>query len=502
MVAWLAAVGLLWNTFADMWRTWGASGTYTHGYVIFPIALGLLWYHRHRWIVLSLRPSLLGVALVAASVALWLAGYLLHLNVVMQFGAVGVLVSSVIAIAGTEVFRAAMFPLFFMFFAVPVGEGLVPTLMDFTARFTVGALDAVGIPVYAEGRLIYIPTGTFSVEKACSGIRYLFASIVLGALYAHLFYRTTWRRCLFVALCAVVPVFANGLRAFLIVILAHVSDNEIAIGVDHLIYGWVFFGVIMLLVVWIGSIFAEPAAAEGVPVSRPSTAWSGPGWLTPWVALLAVLAPLVVTKGAGTALQDAEVIDDTVADQAQVPAPLSGWTGPISMSPGWQPHFIGPTRVVTAAYLHGVAPVDVAMLSYAHERVGSELVNSENRLFDDERWTWLSERSLVLALPDGQQIPVLAVQVRHNLARRSIWRVFVVGEQAVPGGMPAKIARARALLQGGEPTGTALIVSAEQHGQDAAPEREVRAFLLNYYPQLLSCLREQAATSTACTPAP
>ena len=158
--------------------------------------------------------------------------------------------------------------------------------------------------------------------------------------------------------------------------------------------------------------------------------------------------------------------------------------------------------MVTAAYLHGDHAVDVAMVSYARERGGAELVNSENLLFDSDRWTWLSERSLLLALPDGRQVPVFAVQVRRNLARRSIWRIFVVGERPVSGGLQAKIARAQAILRGEDEEGTALIVSAEQSGQGAAPEREVRAFLMNYYPGLLSCLREQAPTSATCVSAP
>jgi exosortase A len=499
-LAWLAIAIVLRETFAEMWRAWGASGTFTHGYAIFPIVICLLWYRRERWHGLPMRPSLLGVALVALAFALWLAGSFLHLNVVMQFGAVAALVSAVIAVAGVGIFRAAMFPLLFMFFAVPVGEELVPWLMDFTARFTVGALNAVGIPVYAEGHLIYIPTGTFSVEKACSGIRYLFASIVLGTLYAHLFYRSTWRRLLFVTLCALVPLLANGVRAFLIVILAHLSRNEIAVGVDHLIYGWIFFGFVMLLVFWIGRAFAEPAVTE--PVGKPAvpmTAASS-GWLNPWIALSLVLVLLIGMRSAEATL---ELREATVSSApGQVPAPLPGWTGPITMSSNWHPQFAGPSLVLTAAYLHGAHPVDVALLSYAEERAGTELVNSENRLFDPDHWTWLSERSLQIALPSGQQVPVFAVQVRRGLTRRSIWRIFVVGERAVSGGLAAKFARVQAMVRGEDGAGTALVVSSEQTGENAAPEPEVREFLRAYYPQLLSCLRGAAAGSAACAAAP
>ena len=500
-IAWLALVMLFWDTFADMWRVWGASGTYTHGYAIFPIALALLWYRREQWMLLQLRPSMAGIALVAASLLLWLLGSLLHLNVLMQLGVVSAVVAVVLAIAGPEVFRAAAFPLFFMFFAVPVGEELVPLLMDFTARFTVGALDLVGIPVLAEGHLIYIPTGTFSVEKACSGIRYLFASIVLGTLYAHLFYRTTWRRLLFVALCVVVPVFANGARAFLIVILAHVSRNEIAIGIDHLIYGWLFFGIVMLLVFWMGRLIAEPMTESREPAAPVSAAVRDGVGLSPWIALSVLLVMLAGLRIASAALPEYERGASAPRVAARVPAPLEGWTGPITISNDWAPRFIGTTQAVTAAYLHGANAVDVALLSYDRERPGAELVNSENLLFDPEPWTWLGERSLVVPLADGERIPVFAVQVRRGLEHRAIWRVYVVGDRAVGSGMQAKLARAKAILRGSSASGTALVVSAELSGEQAAPEPEVRAFLVNYYSQLLACLRDTTA-SAGCVPAP
>jgi exosortase A len=510
-IAWLAVVTLLWGTFTDMWRVWGASGTFVHGYAIFPIALFLLWQRRERWLDLPLEPNLSGVLLVAAAAAVWLSGALLHLNVVMQFAAVAVLVACVIGIAGVAVFRAAAFPLLFMFFAVPAGEALVPWLMDFTARFTVGALQAVGIPVYAEGRLFSIPTGNFSVEKACSGIRYLIASIVLGTLFAQLYYRTLWRRLLFVALCVVVPVLANGLRAFLIVILAHLSNNEIAVGIDHLIYGWIFFGVVMLVVFWIGRHFAEPAASApsepapapasdvSIPTARPA---GGLVRAASWIALCALLVPVVAGRITAATLERRIAAESTLSEsQARVPAPLPGWTGPITLSPDWRPLFVAPTRTVTVAYLHGVQPVDVALVSYERERAGSELVNSENRLFDSERWHWLGEREIQVTLPDGRSIPVLETMVREGLTHRVIWRTFVVGHRAIRGGMEAKLARARALLRGASGASTALIVSAAQSGERAAPQREVREFLLGYYARLLECHGTDVPSSTTCVTA-
>ena len=78
--------------------------------------------------------------------------------------------------------RRILFPLAYLLFAVPLGDFLVGPLQDVTAVFTVWALQLTGIPVYLEGRFFYIPTGAFEVAEACSGIRYLIASLALGRI--------------------------------------------------------------------------------------------------------------------------------------------------------------------------------------------------------------------------------------------------------------------------------------------------------------------------------
>ena len=94
-----------------------------------------------------------------------------------------------------------------------------------------------GVPVYNDGLYIFLPSGNWLVAEACSGIRYLLASFTLGCLFAYLSYQTAAKRLLFCLASIAVPVLANGLRAYIIVMLGHLSDMTIATGVDHIIYG-------------------------------------------------------------------------------------------------------------------------------------------------------------------------------------------------------------------------------------------------------------------------
>jgi exosortase A len=237
---------------------WLRSDTYAHGFLIFPISAYLIWTRRRELLRIQPKPSLLGLIVLAGLGFSWLLADSAEVLVASQYALVAMVPALVWAILGTHVGIAILFPLLFLLFAVPVGEFLLPPMMNFTADFTVAALRITGIPVFREGNFFSVPSGSWSVVEACSGLRYLIASLTLGCLFAYLTYRTVWRRVAFIALSIVVPIIANGFRAYLIVMIGHLSNNKLATGVDHVIYGWVFFGFVMLLLFWVGSRWHEP----------------------------------------------------------------------------------------------------------------------------------------------------------------------------------------------------------------------------------------------------
>ena len=93
-----------------------------------------------------------------------------------------------------------------------------------------------------------------------------------------------------------VPVIANGLRAYMIVMIGHLSGMKLAVGVDHIIYGWLFFGLVMFLMFWIGNFWREdespaPERIEVPAGSAPARAGARP--LMPVIAATIVLGALV-----------------------------------------------------------------------------------------------------------------------------------------------------------------------------------------------------------------
>jgi exosortase A len=177
------------ETALDMAAIWGRSDTYAHGMIVPPITLWLVWRVRSRIAVLAPRGSFLAVLLLAGAGFGWLLGELAAVNALSQFALTAMLIFAVPAVLGWTVARRIAFPLFFLLFAVPFGDFTQPKLMEWTAHATVFGLRLTGVPVFSEGQNLVIPSGSWSVVEACSGVRYLIASVTVGTLFrlSHLF---------------------------------------------------------------------------------------------------------------------------------------------------------------------------------------------------------------------------------------------------------------------------------------------------------------------------
>jgi len=298
----LLAWALFWyfDTASAMVGIWLRSDTFTHGFVVVPIVLWLVWHKRATLAQLQPQPNAWALLPLALAAFAWLLGDLVAVNALTQLALVSMLVLLVPALFGLAITRMLGFALAFMFFAVPFGEFAMPQLMQWTADFTVMALRASGVPVYREGLQFIIPSGSWSVIEACSGVRYLIASLTVGVLFAYLNYQSTLRRAVFIVVSILVPIVANWLRAYMIVMLGHLSGNKLAAGVDHLIYGWVFFGIVILLMFMVGARWSEPEPAAPMATAGAATQAPSPQLVQAqarfvWVAVLAALlvaAPL------------------------------------------------------------------------------------------------------------------------------------------------------------------------------------------------------------------
>ena len=189
--------------------------------------------------------------------AAWLVAERLGIMEGRQLAAVSFVEVLFLAVLGRRLWWAMAGPLLYLYFLVPFGEFLTPRLQDITTFFIRHGLEILGVPAYIDGYIIEIPQGTFFVAEACAGLRFLIASIAFGCLYALLMYRSPVRRGVFILVSIIVPIIANGFRGLGIVYLGYILGSAQAAAADHILYGWIFFSLVILLLIALGLPFRE-----------------------------------------------------------------------------------------------------------------------------------------------------------------------------------------------------------------------------------------------------
>lgn len=462
-----------WDSAASMATIWWRSETFAHGLVVYPISAWLIWRMRAELRAVECAPSYLGLLFVALAGFGWLLGDLGGVQAARHLGFVAIVVFVVWAVLGTTLARAIAFPLAFTFLAVPIGEFMLPMLIEHTADFTVAALRLSGIPVYREGNDFVVPTGSWSVVEACSGLRYLIASVTLGLLYAYLSYTSMRRRVLFVLASIIVPIVANWMRAYMIVMIGHLSGMKYAVGVDHLLYGWVFFGVVMLLLFWVGSFWREddlPARkasepAPGVPSSRPTL-----GLLSG-----ALLATVVVTAAPAYSNFLAARSSGEAAVTLAAPAPVNGWMPQTAPEIPFRPHYTGTTSLFEQSFRKGDRVVGLYIGFYANQQEGRELIAFGNSIvsYNDPSWRLLTQKRLTV---HGEPGDAVQTRIRSGRSEVTVLHWYWAGDRWVARPEMVKMLQALDKLRG-KGDDSAVIVTYSRAGADP---REVEAALQQF----------------------
>jgi EpsI family protein len=340
--------------------------------------------------------------------------------------------------------------------------------------------------VLREGLQFVIPTGNWSVVAECSGVRYLIASVMVGSLFAYLNYRSSKRRLIFVGIAILVPILANWLRAYIIVMLGHLSNNKIAAGADHLIYGWVFFGFVLTIMFLIGMRWAEPEPAPVSPsgsaalARRTAPAVAAALWAGAIGTVLVAFAP----HGAQTVLSALERHDEP--NLAAVTSPGGGWQvgapESVAVLPEWKPIFGNPSAERTQVFVRDGQAVGLYVAYYRQQSYDRKLVSGSNMLVSPRDTNWARTASGRRTVDAGaQRFDVRTADLRGgpligDAYRLHVWQVYWVNGRWIEGDVPAKLhgALARVLGRGDE---SAALVLYTPRGSNGDPGQVLQDFL-------------------------
>ncbi|MDP2321027.1 MAG: exosortase/archaeosortase family protein [Acidobacteriota bacterium] len=239
----LVASGVLlafWPVITGLIDAWSTDDNYSHGFFIVPLAAYFAWERRAQFERAEVRPSLAGLAVVALSMVLLVAGMLGAEYFLSRVALIGTVAGSVLFLGGWGRLRVLAFPLAFLLLMVPL-PALIFNKIAFPLQLLASnlgeySISAMDIPILREGNVLILANATLEVAEACSGIRSLVSLFTLGLVFGYFADRRLWVRSV-IALSAIpVAIIANGLRVASGWLKKRVARRETdALSVDRLV---------------------------------------------------------------------------------------------------------------------------------------------------------------------------------------------------------------------------------------------------------------------------
>ncbi|MES2958938.1 MAG: exosortase [Pseudomonadota bacterium] len=391
------ALAALWPTFAQLMRMTAASETYQYTWLVIPMLAYLLgWRYREDLMALQPQPSFSGAALAALAAVLWAGAALVNIDVARQFAMALALQGIALAMLGWRAYRRLFAVFALLFFLVPAGDVLQPSLRLLTVRMMEIFAAVAGLPHRIDGFLVFIGDKRYVVIDECAGLTYVLLSAFLAYSLGLLLYRSFFKVAALGLFGALLGIVCNGLRVNAIVLIDWLRGSQMDLSA-HGSLQW------MALLITLGILFIVLHRLQGDTVGERALALVGrptAAWRAAWLAPLMAGAMLLAATGGMAALPASAPVPSRVA-QGELPPSIAGW----------QLASEAPTWVVDP----GTHSQSLALTYHrdADSRAGREM-----------QVTVVETLSPAVKLPE-------AVLVPHD---REVWRVGRVGKQTACAG--------------------------------------------------------------------
>ena len=233
---------------------WANDPNFSHGFFVPLFSAYIVWQRRQRLAELAIRPSWLGLVVMAGALSVLVVGVLGAELFLSRTSLLLLLAGLVIQLLGWNWLGAMAFPWAFLILMIPIPAILFNQvafpLQLLAAQMATGLLSLLGVPVLREGNVIQLASMSLEVVEACSGIRSLVSLLTLALIYGYLLEPRVWRRLLLALAAIPIAVMANAVRVMGTGLLGEYWNPDKAQGFFHEFSGWVIF------VLSLGMLFA------------------------------------------------------------------------------------------------------------------------------------------------------------------------------------------------------------------------------------------------------
>jgi exosortase len=224
---------------------WWNDPNFSHGFFVPLFSTLVVWQNRKQLAALTLKPSWLGLVVIAGAMGILTVGVLGAELFLSRCSFVLLLAGFVIYFMGWESFRKVLFPWACLFLMIPIPaivyNQIAFPLQIVASRLASSLLALLGVPVLREGNILQLPAISLEVAQACSGIRSLISLETLAIFYGYFLEPRVFRRVLLAVGAIPISILANSLRIVGTGLLVHYWDPDKAEGFFHSFEGWVIF---------------------------------------------------------------------------------------------------------------------------------------------------------------------------------------------------------------------------------------------------------------------
>ena len=261
----VAALAVYLPVLSALVRQWASDDNYSHGFFIVPLAAFFAWERRSALARADVQPRVAGLAIVVASLAVFLAGRLGAELFLTRVSLIGVIAGAVVYLLGWRHLRILAFPIAFLLLMIPlpaiVFNRIAFPLQLVASRAGEFALSAAGIPVLREGNVLELASTKLEVVEACSGIRSLVSLLTLGVVLGHFRERRRWGRVLLAVATIPIAIAANAARVAGTGFAAEWIGPAAAEGFFHTFSGWLMFVLAFAALVGVQRLLTDRSAA-------------------------------------------------------------------------------------------------------------------------------------------------------------------------------------------------------------------------------------------------
>jgi exosortase len=261
---WAGLVALLllvfyayWPTLAWMVQTWQVEPDYSHGWLVLPLAIWILFLKSDSFPGVQPRVAWEGLSLIALSILMRFAGRFAYADFLDAWSLLPLIGGAVWCLLGVRAFLWSLPAIGFLFFAIPLPfqmetmlswrlQGVATDLSTFLLR-------VLGQPAVSEGHVIWIGTEQLQVEEACSGLR-IFVGMTAFAYFWAAVNDRSWTDRVVILLSAVpAAILVNALR---IVAIGMLYPYFSGAGGRHAIHDFSGYAMILVSFLLLGGLSA------------------------------------------------------------------------------------------------------------------------------------------------------------------------------------------------------------------------------------------------------